>query len=146
MYQKIIVVGNLGRDPEMRYMQDGKGVTNFSMATNRRWISTDGEPKEETTWFNITVWGRQAEACNQYLSKGSKALVEGRMKAGEFGSPRIWTRSDGTPAASFEITADSVQFLSSRAEDQEHRNGNGGGYEQGNDSQYVSQEDDDIPF
>jgi len=82
MYQKIIVVGNLGRDPEMRYMPDGTAVTNFSIATNRRWTDrTTGQPAEETIWFRVSVWGRQAETANQYLSKGRQVLIEGRLVA-----------------------------------------------------------------
>ncbi|MCA9962146.1 MAG: single-stranded DNA-binding protein, partial [Anaerolineales bacterium] len=78
MYQKIILVGNLGRDPEMRYMPDGTAVTSFSMATNRRWTDrASGQPVDETTWFRVSVWGRQAETANQYLSRGRKVLVEG---------------------------------------------------------------------
>ena len=80
MYQKIIVVGNLGGDPEMRYMPDGTAVTNFSLATNRKWTDGQGNPQEEVTWFRVSTWGRIAENCNQYLAKGSKVLVEGRIK------------------------------------------------------------------
>ena len=77
MYQKVIIVGNLGTDPEMRYMPDGTAVTNFSVATNRRWTDrATGEPREETTWFRVSVWRQQAETANQYLSKGRQVLVE----------------------------------------------------------------------
>ena len=105
MYQKIIVVGNLGGDPEMRYMPDGTAVTNFSIATNRKWTDTQGNPQEEVTWFRVSTWGRIAENCNQYLTKGSKVLVEGRIKPDPAtGGPRIWTRgSDGTVGASVDI-------------------------------------------
>ena len=143
MYQKIIVVGNLGGDPEMRYMPDGTAVTNFSVASSRRWTdSRSGEPRDETTWFRVSVWRKQAETVNQYLSKGSKVLVEGRMRPDpQTGGPRLFTRHDGTAGASFEITADTVRFLSSRGED------GGGGYD--DDGQYsgaAAQEEDDIPF
>ena len=80
MYQKLIIIGNLGRDPEMRYTPDGKAVTTFSVAASRRY----GE-KEETAWFRVSVWGKQAESCNQYLQKGSKVLVEGRLTAEQRG-------------------------------------------------------------
>jgi single-strand DNA-binding protein len=117
MYQKIIIVGNLGRDPEMRYTPQGTPVTNLSVATNRRWTNADGTPGEETIWFRVSVWGKQAEACNQYLSKGRQVLVEGRLRPDpNTGGPRIWTRQDGTPGASFEITALNVRFLGGRAE------------------------------
>ena len=118
MYQKIIVVGNLGGDPEMRYTPSGQAVTNFSIASNRRYTGSDGQRVDETTWFRISAWGRQAETCNQYLRRGSRVLIEGRLNPDKAtGGPRIWNRQDGTPAASFEVTAQSVQFLSTQAED-----------------------------
>ena len=144
MYQKIIVVGNLGGDPEMRYMPDGSAVTSFSVATNRRWTDKGtGQPVDETTWFRVSVWGRRAEAANQYLSKGSKVLVEGRLKPDmATGGPRTWVAQDGTVRASFEITADNFSFMSSKGED------GGGGYSGGGDFAGGSQaqEEDDIPF
>ena len=78
---KMLVIGNLGRDPEMRYTPSGQAVTNFSVATSYRYTTADGESREETEWFNVSVWGRQAESCNQYLSKGRKVYVEGRLKS-----------------------------------------------------------------
>jgi single-strand DNA-binding protein len=117
MYQKVVIVGNLGRDPEMRYTPQGKPVTNFSVATSRRWTNADGTPGEETIWFRVSAWGRTAEVCNEYLSKGRQVLVEGRLRPDpETGGPRIWTRPDGTAGASFEITAFSVKFLGGRGE------------------------------
>jgi single-strand DNA-binding protein len=117
MYQKIIIAGNLGRDPEMRYTPQGTPVTNLSVATNRRWTNTDGTPGEETIWFRVTAWGKLGETCNQYLSKGRQVLVEGRLRADpNTGGPRVWTRQDGTAGASFEITALTVKFLGGRAE------------------------------
>lgn len=114
MYEKIVLVGNLGRDPEMRYLADGTPVCNFSVATNQRWTQ-DGEAKERTTWWRIAAWRRQAETCNQYLSRGSKVLVEGRMNPDpKTGGPRVYTRNDGTPGASYEITAQTVKFLTPR--------------------------------
>jgi single-strand DNA-binding protein len=134
MYQKLIITGNLGQDPEMRYMPDGQAVVNFSMACNRKWTNQNtGEPQEETTWFRVSVWGRQAEAANQYLSKGRQVLIEGRLRPDPAtGGPRLWTRQDGSVGASFEVTADRVQFLGS--------NGNGNGSEPDYD------EEDAIPF
>ncbi|GAB4435440.1 MAG: single-stranded DNA-binding protein [Anaerolineales bacterium] len=117
MYQTIIIAGNLGRDPEMRYLQSGQAVTSFSVATNRQYTNSKGEQIKETIWFRVSAWGRQAEICNQYLSKGSKVLVEGRLTADpDTGGPRVWTGQDGAPRASFEITAQTVRFLSSRGE------------------------------
>ena len=117
MYQKIIIMGNLGRDPEMRYTPQGKPVTNFSVATSRRWTNADGTPGEETVWFRVSAWGRMAEVCNEYLSKGRQVFVEGRLRPDpETGGPRLWTRQDGTAGASFEITARTVKFLGGRGE------------------------------
>lgn len=117
MYHTILIVGNLGRDPEMRYTPGGQAVTNFNVATNRQYTASDGTPVKETIWFRISAWGRNAEICNQYLRKGSKVLVEGRLIPDQAsGGPRVWTRQDGTPAASFEISANTVRFLSSRGE------------------------------
>ncbi len=117
MYQKVIIVGNLGRDPEMRYTPSGQAVTNFSVATNRQYTTNNGEKVKETTWFRVSVWGRMAEVCNQYLRRGSKVLIEGRLNADPAtGGPRTWTGNDGAVRASFEVTAEVVKFLSSRNE------------------------------
>jgi single-strand DNA-binding protein len=116
MYHKIIIVGNLGRDPEMRYTPDGTPVTDFSVATNYRWKRQDGTQVDETTWFRVTAWRQLAENCNQYLSKGRPVLVEGRMKPDENGGPRVWTGNDGQPRASYEVTALTVRFLGGRGE------------------------------
>jgi single-strand DNA-binding protein len=138
MYQKIIIVGNLGRDPEMRYMPDGQAVTNLSIATNRKWTdNATGELQEEVTWFRASVWGKQAEAANEYLTKGRQVMVEGRIKPDpDTGGPRLWTRQDGSVGASFEIVASRVQFLGS--------NGNGNG--NGQHSSVPAEETSDIPF
>ena len=142
MYQKVIIVGNLGGDPEMRYMPDGSAVTSFSVATNRRWTDKGtGQPVDETTWFRVSVWGRQAETTNEYLAKGRKVLVEGQITPDRnTGGPRLWTAQDGTVRASFEIRADSVRFLGGRED--------GGSYSGGDsyDSGAPAQEEDDIPF
>jgi single-strand DNA-binding protein len=135
MYQKMIVIGNLGGDPTMQYMEDGTAVTNFSLATNRKWTDKQtGEVQEEATWFRVSVWGRQAEAANTYLSKGRQVMVEGRLRPDPTsGGPRLWTRQDGTVGASFELTVTEVKFLGG--------NGNGNGAAGG-----PVQEEDDIPF
>lgn len=117
MYQKVIIVGNLGRDPEMRYTPQGTPVTTFSVAANRKWTNADGTPGEETTWFRVTTWRRMAETCNQYLSKGRQVLIEGQLKPDpETGGPRVWTGNDGIARASFEVTARTVKFLGGRGE------------------------------
>ncbi|MFA9405400.1 MAG: single-stranded DNA-binding protein [Anaerolineales bacterium] len=138
MFQKVILVGNLGRDPEMRYTPGGQAVTNFSVATNRRYTDSSGETRDETVWFRISAWGKQAETCNQYLKKGSRVLVEGRLNGDENGNPRMWTGKDGSPRASFEVTSQNVRFLSGRDE------GSLGGDEGG--SAAAPPPDDDIPF
>lgn len=113
MFQKVIIVGNLGGDPEMRYTPQGDAVTSFSVATNRRWTGRDGQPGEETCWFRVSVWGKHAESCNQYLSKGQKVLVEGNLTPDKAtGGPRLWTGGDGQQRASYELRAYTVKFLS----------------------------------
>jgi single-strand DNA-binding protein len=117
MYHKIILVGNLGRDPEMRYAPSGDPITNFSMATSEKWTGQDGQKQERTIWWRVSVWGKQAETVNQYLKKGSKVLVEGSMVADpKTGNPRLWSGQDGQTRASFEVRAQAVKFLSSRGE------------------------------
>lgn len=130
MYQKIIIIGNLGKEPEIRYTPDAKAVTSFSVAASRKF-----RDKDETTWFRVSVWGAQAESCGQYLHKGSKVLVEGRLVPDSSGGPRVFQRKDGSWGASYEVTADLVRFLSSRQEDS-----NAGGADSAEDSI------DEIPF
>ena len=89
MLNKIMVIGNLGTDPEMRYTPSGSAVTNFSMATNRSYTTSDGERREETEWFRIVAWNQLAEQVNQYLSKGRRAYVEGRLRSSS------WEGQDG---------------------------------------------------
>ncbi len=116
-YHTVILVGNLGRDPEMRYTPAGQAVTNFSIAVNDDYTNNSGERVKRTVWVRVSAWGKQAENCNQYLKKGSKVLVEGRLTAdAATGGPRIWTAQDGTSRASFEVSAQTVRFLSSRSE------------------------------
>lgn len=118
-YQKLMLVGNLGGDPEMRYTPSGQAVTNFSLAVNNNWVDDDGVAHETTTWFRISTWGKQAEVCHEYLSKGRQVLVEGKLTIDkETGGPRIWTDQNGNARASFEVNAFDVRFLG-------HSNGNG---------------------
>jgi single-strand DNA-binding protein len=139
-YQKLIIVGNLGRDPEMRYTADGTPVTSFSVATNRRWTSSDGSQGEETVWFRVSAWRRQAEVAAQYLSKGRQVMVEGRLQPDRAtGGPRIWTGQDGVARASYEVTADRIIFLSGRGDTTD-----GSGGEEGGGPDYVAE--DEIPF
>jgi single-strand DNA-binding protein len=142
MFHTVIVVGNLGKDPEMRYLPSGQGVCDFSVATNRQYTSANGQQVKETIWFRITAWGKQAETCSQYLRKGSKVLVEGRLTPdAATGGPRVWTRQDGTPSASYEISAATVRFLSSRGEDQSAYQGDEGG-----GASQPPADSDNIPF
>jgi single-strand DNA-binding protein len=137
MFHTIIFVGNLGRDPEMRYTPGGQAVTNFSVAINDNYTSNTGEKVERTIWIRVSTWGKQAEICNQYVKKGRKVLVEGRLVPDTAtGGPRIWNRQDGTPAASYEVSAQTVRFLSARGEDE-------GGVPASEPGQAA---EDDIPF
>ena len=102
---KIIVIGNLGRDPEMRYTPSGQSVTSFSIATNRKY-TVGGEQREETDWFNVSAWGRLSELCNQYLTKGQQVYVEGRLHL------RSYEGRDGQTRWVNEISLTDVQFLS----------------------------------
>ena len=101
---KILIIGNVGRDPEMRYTPNGNPVTSFSVATSRRY-TTQGEQREETEWFRVSVWNRLAETCNQYVTKGMKVFVEGRLSSNE------WVGQDGEKRFGLDITASEVKFL-----------------------------------
>jgi len=102
---KILIIGNLGSDPEMRYVPSGQAVTSFSVATNRRYTTADGERHEETEWFRISAWGRLAETCNQFLTKGRQVYVEGRLRS------RTYETRDGQTRFVNEISASDVRFL-----------------------------------
>ena len=143
-YQKLIIVGNLGRDPEMRYTPDGTPVTNLNIATNRKWNNSDGSQGEETIWFRVSVWRRWAEIAAEYLHKGNQVMVEGRLHKvdKDTGGPKIWTRRDGTAGASFEVTCDRLILLSNRGDA-----GSGPGPSEddgGGGADYIPE--DDIPF
>ncbi len=141
MYQKLIIAGHLGKDPEMRYAPNGDAVTSMNVATNSKYTDKNGQPVKETTWFRVSVWGKQAETCNQYLKKGSSVIVEGRLQADKTtGGPKIFQRQDGTSGASFEVTANSVRFLSSGARDEV------GGASGGNQVSEAPADEENIPF
>jgi single-strand DNA-binding protein len=110
MYQKTIVVGHLGADPEMRYTPSGVPVTSFRIATSRKWTNQNGEQQEKTTWFRVTCWRKTAELAAQYLQKGRLVLVEGEIDA------QAWSDREGNQRASLELTANVVRFLGSRGE------------------------------
>jgi len=112
MYQKVMIIGNVGSEAESKFMPDGTQVTNFSVATNRKWTDSKGNPREETVWFRVATWRKLAEICNQYVTKGMLIMVEGRMAAdSNSGGPRVWTATDGTPRANYELNALEVKFL-----------------------------------
>lgn len=139
MYQQITIVGYLGNDPDMRFTPNGQAVTSFSVASSRKYTNNSGQQVDETTWFRVSVWGAQAEACNQYLSKGRPVLVVGRLRPDpQTGYPRIFTRQDGTTGASFEVNAFEVRFLPS-SRDTASATGDFGDQEGG-------EENDEIPF
>lgn len=126
MYQKITIVGNLGNAPQMRYLPDGTPVVGMSVAANRVYNDQSGQQVKETTWFRVSVFGKQAEACAQYLAKGRQVLVEGRLRPDkETGSPRLWQRQDGSYAASFEVIAATVRFLGGRGDASQAAEGEG---------------------
>lgn len=145
---KVILIGNLGRDPELRYTQGGSAVTNFSVATNERWKDKDGNNQERTEWHRVIVWGRSAENCAQYLQKGSTVYVEGRLQTNE------WEDKEGIKRKTTEVIARDVQFMSNRgggggasggAPGGSQGGGSQGGGPSGGD-QNQSPPGDDIPF
>ena len=142
-FNKIVIVGYLGRDPELRYTPSGMQVCSFSIATTERRKDGSGEMQDQTTWFNVSVWGKRAETANQYLSKGKQVFVDGRLRAEEY------TDRDGNKRTRLQVDANDFQFVGSRGDE-------GGGYapqaggrtsEQPGSSQPPSGPvDDDIPF
>lgn len=122
-FNKVMILGNLTRDPELRYIPSGQAVATFTVACNRNYVAQSGEKKEEVSFIRVVVWGRQAENCNEYLKKGSSVFVEGRLQS------RSWEAQDGTKRSTIEVIALSIQFL-----------GRPGGK-----SQQTSEEDRSIP-
>jgi len=150
---KVILVGNLGRDPEVRYTKSGQAVASFSLATSERWTGKDGNKEEKTEWHRIVAWGKLGEICGEYLSKGKQVYIEGRLQT------REWDDKDGNKKQTTEIVASNMTMLGQAG------GGGGSGYEGGSSSggsrsssgsQSGSQgsssgghddfEDDDIPF
>jgi len=105
---KVTLIGNLGGDPEMRYTPAGRAFTSFSVACNRNFTTAEGERREETEWFRVTAWGRLAEIASQFLNKGRRVYVEGRI------SSRTWEGADGQKRFSLEVTASELQILDTR--------------------------------
>ncbi|MEK6301032.1 MAG: single-stranded DNA-binding protein [Acidobacteriota bacterium] len=110
-FNKVILVGNLGRDPELRYIPDGTAVCSFSLATNERRKQKSGDFQDVTTWFNVTLWRRQAEVASQYLSKGRQVYIEGRL------SLREYQDRDGNTRTSLDVQGTEIQFIGSRGEE-----------------------------
>lgn len=127
---KVLLIGNLTRDPELRYTPGGSAVCNFTLAVNRSFNDKSGAKKEDTCFLRITVWGKQGETCAQYLSKGRSAFVEGRLQS------RSWETEDGQKRSAIDVVADRVQFLSGRGQRDEGMN----------DQMSDMPPEDDIPF
>ncbi len=139
MYQKIILIANLGGDPVMRYTANGQAMANFSVATNNVYTK-DGERVKETTWWRVFAFGKLAETVNQYLHKGSKVYLECRMNQDKStGGPRIWTKKNGSPASNYEVVAQLVKFLDSKGD-------NNPVTQAQQPSAMMPPEDDDMPF
>ena len=145
MLNKMLVIGNVGRDPEMRYTPNGSAVTSFSLAVNRYYTPAGGERQEETEWFDVTAWNRLAETCNNYVTRGMKVYVEGRLRS------RSWVGQDGQTRFRNEIVANTVTFLNrpqSGGPPGEPGGYGGGGY--GADGGYSGPEEpsdaDDLPW
>lgn len=145
---KVILVGNLGANPEIRYTQGGQAVANLRLATTERWTDRQGQKQEQTEWHNVVVWGRTAEIVGQYLTKGRQVYIEGRIRT------RQWQDKTGQKRYTTEVVAQSVQMLGGRGD-----GGRGGGDyapddqaatvpsdDQGASADFGSGPDDDIPF
>ena len=135
---KMLLIGNLGGDPEMRYTSNGNPVTSFNVATNRRYTTSGGEQREETEWFRVVTWNQLAEQCNQYLTKGRRVYVEGRLKSD------TWTGQDGQTRFTNEINANQVVFLDSGPMAPGGEGGEGG--EGDMDAQPPAKDKDDLPW
>jgi single-strand DNA-binding protein len=142
-FNKVIIVGNLGRDPELRYTAQGTPVCTFSVATNERRKDKNGEMQDHTTWFRITLWNRQAETASQYLQKGRQVYIEGRLRVEEY------VDRDGKPRHSLEVHATDMQFIGARGGDDvpaERAASASAGRGPGTASSEPELTDDDIPF
>lgn len=142
MVNKVILIGNLGRDPEVRSTTSGQSVVNFTLATNRTWKDKNGQKQEQTEWHQIVVFGRQAEIASQYLTKGKKIYLEGRLQT------RSWDdRQSGEKRYRTEIICENFQMLGARGEfDGGGSSSSAGGPPPYDDSNFGPEEDDDIPF
>ncbi len=137
MVNRAILIGRLGRDPEMRFTQSGMAVANFSLATNERWVGQDGNRQERTEWHNIVAFGKLADICGQYLKKGKLVFIEGRLQT------REWDDRDGNKRRTTEIVANNMQMLESRSGGESYSEDSG---ESDRSAMEIGITDDDIPF
>lgn len=127
---KVMIIGNLGKDPEMRYTPGGRPVTTFRVATSRTWTNADGEKQSETEWFTVVAWGKLAEICNEYLKRGQQVYVEGRLQT------RRWEDAEGNKRSTVEVVASEMVMLGDRKEDPNQA-----------ESEFLSDSvDDEFPF
>ena len=139
-FNKITIVGHLGKDPEIRYMTDGTAVCHFSVATTEKRKDRSGEIQENTIWFRVSVWGKQADAANQYLSKGRQVYIEGRLSQQEY------TDKDGNRRTSLEVRATDVQFLGARGDEGAPSSAPSSSRPASSSAPSGSEEGEDIPF
>ncbi len=140
MVNKVILIGNLGRDPEMRSTQSGQPIATFTLATNRRWKDKSGQKQEQTEWHQVVVWGRQAEVAAQYLTKGKQIFLEGRLQT------RSWDdKQSGEKKYRTEVICENFQMLGQRG-DVDTSSSSSGGPPPYDDSSFGADDDDDIPF
>ena len=137
---KVLLIGNLGKDPEVRFTGTGRAVARFPIATSEVWNDNDGQRQERTEWHNVVVWGKQAETCGQYLAKGRQVYIEGSIRT------RQYDDKDGNKRYITEVIAQRVQFLGSRGEGAGAGRGSGGGGGSSEAPPPPMAEDDDIPF
>jgi len=135
---KITIIGHLGRDPEMKYTSQGQPVTSFSVASTRKYKTSAGEQREETEWFNVSAWGKLAETCNQYLTKGKQVYVEGRIKS------RTYQAQNGETRVSLDVSCSEIQFLGGGQGQGQGQEGQGQGQEA--ETVATGQDLDDLPF
>lgn len=128
---KVMIIGHLGRDPEMRYTPSGRPVTTFTVATGRTWSSADGERHTETEWFNIVTWGSLAEICNQHLNKGQQVYIEGRLQT------RRWEDPDGNKHIGVEIVANEMMMLGDRRDSNSN---------QSSEANFADENEEEYPF
>jgi len=133
---KVMVIGHLGRDPEMRYTPSGRPVTTFTVAVSRSWNTADGERRSETEWFNIVAWGNLAEICKQYLHKGQQVYIEGRLQT------RQWEDKEGQKHKNVEVVANEMMMLGDRRENS--KSSDAGDHE--DDTSVPMADEDEFPF